>query len=202
MVRSLRKNAKLYSVAVFSLAIAMALTVAALSLSNAFLLRPPLAREPERLVTIFSVAANGAQESLSYPDYQYFRDRSESLAELAAFNYGFYKSVIEREGRREMAQVDAVSDNYFQVMGIPPSQLMRLVFRETLAMAGAGLIAGLALGVAAGGLFRARFFGVERLEWHVLAPVAIGVLAAALAIAFAAARRFTRMNPMDAVRQR
>ena len=85
-------------------------------------------------------------------------------------------------------------------LGARPAQLMRLVFRETLAMTGGGVLAGAALGVAAGDLFRSRFYGIHRLEWPVLAPVAAAVVAAALAIAFLAARRWTRMDPMDAVR--
>ncbi len=85
-------------------------------------------------------------------------------------------------------------------LGARPAQLTRMVFRETLATAGVGVVAGLALGAAAGDLFRARFYAVASLEWDVLAPVAVGVVAASLAIAFAAARRWTRMNPMDAVR--
>ncbi len=120
MLRSIRKNWKLYSVAVFSLAIAMALSVAALSLANTLLLRPPLARDPKRLVHIFTVAADGAKESISYPDYEYLRDHNGSFAALAAFNYGLLRYYLRFQNREEMTQLDAVSDNYFQVMGIQP----------------------------------------------------------------------------------
>src|SRR6266436_5294104 len=91
MIRSLLKNWKLNSIAVFSLAIAMALSVVALSVSNAILLRPPVAHDPERLVTLYTVARNGAKESFSYPDYQYIRDHNRSFSGVAALNYGFYK---------------------------------------------------------------------------------------------------------------
>ena len=86
MIRSLLKNWKLNSIAVFSLAIAMALSVAALSMSNAALLRPPLARDPQRLVTMYTVAGNGAKDAFSYPDYRYIREHSRIFSGVAAFD--------------------------------------------------------------------------------------------------------------------
>src|SRR5260370_25700941 len=85
-------------------------------------------------------------------------------------------------------------------LGARPAQLMQLVFRQTLMVAGMAVLAGLALGVAAGTIFRSQFYGIDRLEWFVLAPVGLAMIAISLAIACAAGWRWTRMNPMDAVR--
>src|SRR5258706_493809 len=120
MIRFLLKNWKLNSIAVFSLAIAMALSVIVLSFSNAILLRPPVAHDPERLVTLYTVAHNSAKESFSYPEYQYIRDRNRSFSGVAALNYGFYKYDASFGKRKELATLDVVSDNYFEVMGIQP----------------------------------------------------------------------------------
>ncbi len=122
MIRSLFKNWQLNSIAVFSLAIAMALSVVALSVSNAILLRPPMARDPERLVTIYTVdrAHGGEPGTFSYPEYQYFRDRSRSFSGVAALPYGYSKQMIGFAGRDELVMVNGVSDNYFEVMGIQP----------------------------------------------------------------------------------
>ena len=120
MIRSLLKNWQLNSIAVFSLAIAMALSVFALSVSNAILLRSPLARHPERLVTLYTVAGNGAKESFSYPDYQYVRDRSRGFSGVAALDYGFNKYDSSYGNRDEVVSLVAVSDNYFDVMEIQP----------------------------------------------------------------------------------
>src|SRR6266446_9964083 len=120
VIRSPLKNWKLNSIAVFSLAIAMALSVVVLSVSNAILLRPPVSHNPERLVTLYTVAHNSAKESFSYPDYQYIRDHSRSFSGLAALNYGFYKYDASFGKRSELATLDVVSDNYFEVMGIQP----------------------------------------------------------------------------------
>src|SRR5258708_1482816 len=120
MIRSLLKNWKLNAIAVCSLAIAMALSVVVLSFSNAILLRPPVAHDPERLVTLYTVAHNSAKESFSYPQYQYIRDHNRSFSGVAALNYGFYKYDASFGKRNELATLDVVSDNYFDVMGIQP----------------------------------------------------------------------------------
>src|SRR5260370_40747673 len=86
MIRSLLKNWKLNSIAVFSLAIAMALSVVALSISNAILLRSPVAHDPERLVTLYTVARNCAQERFSYLDYQSIRDHNRRFSGVTALN--------------------------------------------------------------------------------------------------------------------
>jgi putative ABC transport system permease protein len=85
-------------------------------------------------------------------------------------------------------------------LGARPGQVMSMVFRETLWVSGAGVAAGLAFGVAATVIFRSQLYGIERIEWRVLAPVTIGMVGLSLTTAFLAARRWTRMNPMDAVR--
>ncbi len=97
-----------------------------------------------------------------------------------------------RERRRELGIRIA--------LGARPAQVMELVFRRTIAIAGGGVLLGLGLGVAAGAIFRSEFYALHTVEWRVLAPVGIGMAAVSLAIAYAAARKWTRMNPMDAVR--
>ncbi len=122
MIRSLIKNWQLNSIAVISLAVAMALGVVALSVSNAILLRPPLARDPGQLVTIYAAdrAHNGTPDHFSYSEYQYFRDHSRSFSAVTAFQYSYSKQIIKFGGRDEMAMQNNVSENYFDVMGIRP----------------------------------------------------------------------------------
>ena len=120
MLRSLARNWKLNGIAVFSLVIAMALSVVALSFTNAMLLRPPVAREPERLVNIFAIARNGEKENFSYPDYEYIRNHARGFAGIGAFHYGFSATDATFDERQDMVFVNSVSDNYFDVMGISP----------------------------------------------------------------------------------
>jgi len=57
-LRTARRYWKLIAVSCFSLSIAMALGVLALSVSNTVLLLPPSGAEPDRLVMIYSHSAN------------------------------------------------------------------------------------------------------------------------------------------------
>jgi hypothetical protein len=84
-LRMLLKNWRLTSVAVFSLAVAMAVSVAGLSVFNAVMLRPPAATAPDRLVTIYTRSPAGEFENVSYPDYKYYRDNNRVFSGLAAF---------------------------------------------------------------------------------------------------------------------
>ncbi len=120
MIRRLLKNWKLHAIAIFSLAVAMGLSVLALSLSDTMLLRPPLATDPGKLVTIFTIARDGVRNNLSYLDYHYIRDHARTFSGVAGFNYGIDKSMTRFNRRDELSIVNTVSDNYFQVLGIRP----------------------------------------------------------------------------------
>src|SRR5579872_5630305 len=82
-LRMLRKNWKLASIAAFSLAVAMALSVAGLGIFNGIMLRPPVAAAPEQLVSIFAASSAGEVHNVSYPDYEYYRDNNHSFSGLA-----------------------------------------------------------------------------------------------------------------------
>ncbi len=120
MIRSLLKNWKLNSIAVFSLAIALGLAVVALSVSDTILLRPPAANDPGRLVTIFTIARDGTKNNLSYLDFHYIRDHSQTFSGVAGYNYGISKTVTHFNGRDELSLINTVSDNYFSVLEIKP----------------------------------------------------------------------------------
>ena len=75
---------RLIAVSCFSLSIAMALGVLALSLSNTVLLLPPSGAEPDRLVMIYSHSAHEDIGEVSYPDYEYFRKNNHVFTDIAA----------------------------------------------------------------------------------------------------------------------
>jgi hypothetical protein len=56
------------------------------------------------------------------------------------------------------------------------------------------------LGVAATVLFRSQLHGIAAVEWSVLIPVGIAMLAISLLVAYFSAKPWITMNPMDAVR--
>ena len=120
-LRSARRYWKLIAVSCFSLSIALALGVLALSVSNTALLLPPSAPGADRLVTIYERAPDDATGHISYPDYLYFREHNHVFTDIAAApnSIGFSAS-IDDNGREFKAANRPVSDNYFAVLGIRP----------------------------------------------------------------------------------
>ena len=119
-IRMLVKYWKPASIAAFSLAVAMALSVAGLSVFNGVVLRPPVAAEPNRLVTIYTTAPAGDSHNISYPDYEYYRDNSHLFSGVAAFPEEISQAPMTVGRLDETGTVEAASDNYFGVMGIGP----------------------------------------------------------------------------------
>ncbi|MGB8474522.1 MAG: ABC transporter permease [Candidatus Acidiferrum sp.] len=119
-LRILRKHWKLTSIAVFSLAIGMAAGVVGLSIFNALLLRPPAVPAPERLVSIYTSTPREAFSGVCYEDYEYYRDNNSVFSGLLAFPYSISMTPISFEGRVKSGLMNAVSDNYFSVLGVQP----------------------------------------------------------------------------------
>ena len=119
-LRILRKHAKLAYIAVFSLAIGLAAASVGLSTFHALLLRPPAVVDPNRLLTVYTVTSNEPFNQVSYPDYRYYRDNNSVFSGLCAipFNIGLQTIIFEHREKRGL--INAVSDNYFSVLGVQP----------------------------------------------------------------------------------
>jgi len=85
-------------------------------------------------------------------------------------------------------------------LGARPWQLLKMIFRQTLLVAGAGTAVGIVLGVVATILLRSQFFGIGAVELSVLIPVAVAMLAVSLGVAYVSARPWIKVDPMEAVR--
>ena len=118
-MRILGKHWKLTFIAVFSLSIAMALGVVALSVSNTFLLLPPAAAEADRLVMIYSHSASEDVGQISYPDYKYFQENNHVFSDLAAAPNSISLTEDLQPGRGMVKLISRpVSGNYLNVMGV------------------------------------------------------------------------------------
>jgi len=115
--RTLLKNWKLMTIAVVSLAIALALAVVGTAISNWILLLPPAAADPQQLVTIYHRSPEHPAETISYLDYKEYRDSNHVFSGVAAFPTMVSKFWMEDRGE---VLGENVSDNYFSVMGIKP----------------------------------------------------------------------------------
>ncbi|MBV8902702.1 MAG: ABC transporter permease [Acidobacteriia bacterium] len=117
-LRTLGKHWKLTLIAVFSLAVAMALAVLSLSMSDTFLLASPAAPEANRLVNIHGHSAEIAVDEISYPDYQYLREHNHVFTDIAAAPNSISINGEDFEGREVKVISRPVSGNYFAVLGI------------------------------------------------------------------------------------
>jgi predicted permease len=85
-------------------------------------------------------------------------------------------------------------------LGASPWQLLQMVMRQTVFIAGAGVAIGIVLGIGGTILFRSQFYGIGAVEWTVLLPVGAAMLALSVLVAYFSARPWIRINPMEAVR--
>jgi predicted permease len=119
-LRILRKHAKLACIAVFSMAIGFAAASVGLSTFHALLLRPPAAADPNRLLTVYTVTPDEPFNQVSYPDYRYYRDNNSVFSGLCAIPFSISLQTIIFEHREKRGLINAVSDNYFSVLGVQP----------------------------------------------------------------------------------
>jgi predicted permease len=133
-VRTLGKNSGFTAIAVFTLALGIALNATMFSLVSAFLLRRPPGREPSRVAVISGVNPVQSFQSdlngISAPNYLAWREANHVFAYLAAADD--YRSVAltaqgldsssqsSSTGRPEALRSAAVSPNYFRVLGVSP----------------------------------------------------------------------------------
>jgi predicted permease len=87
------------------------------SLAGAVLFRPPVAAEPERLITVSR--GRGLAPPLSYPDFTILREGNDALTGLAATQY--ITLSLGEGGRNELVLGEAVSANFFDVLGVQPA---------------------------------------------------------------------------------
>jgi putative ABC transport system permease protein len=121
-LRVLVKNPVFALVAVVTLALGIGANTAIFSVVDAVLLRPLPYPEANRLVFLWSTmnSQGVALSSSAIPDYQGWRDRSQSFEGLAAFYNGDFN--LSSDGSSpELIQGAYITSNLFQVLKISPS---------------------------------------------------------------------------------
>ena len=105
------------AVAVLSLSLGIGVNTTIFSVVNAVLLRPMAVQEPERLVEVYLSDSDGyPYATMSYPDYRDFREQNEVLSGIVCSEVTFYH--FSRDDLTEMVFGDAVTGNYFEVLGV------------------------------------------------------------------------------------
>lgn len=122
--RSLRRSPIFFSMAVATLALGVGATSAIFSLFYQALLRELPVSQPEQLVVLHGTEtlpgwtnSDNFESVFSYPMYLHLRDSSSSvLAGLVARSSG--RVDVMRKGQTNRAQLETVSGNFFQVLGV------------------------------------------------------------------------------------
>jgi putative ABC transport system permease protein len=219
--RILLKHWKLTAIAVFSLSIAMALGVISLSVSNTFLLLPPAAAEPDRLVVartkgdprLWIEPLNQAVQGLgivlpfrpvtfdTWTNFPLLAERITAGCVAGLSALGMLLAVVGLFGAISYSVSERKKELGIRVaLGARPGQLLEMVLRQTLLITGVGTAIGILLGVGATVLLRSQFYGVSAVEWTVLVPVTFAMLAVSAVVAYICARSWITIDPMEAVR--
>ena len=114
--KMLWKSKGITLVAVISLAVGIGANSAIFSLINSIFLRPRAISRPDQVVELYVGEAEQPYQSTSYPSYLELRDRNDVLSGLAAYSMQQFR--LGDAGQVELIWGEAVSGNYFDVLGV------------------------------------------------------------------------------------
>ena len=118
--RMFRKNPGFTFVAVLTLALGIGASTAIFSVVDAVLLRPLPFPNPQQVVTVSELSVNGRRMHLADPNFLDFREQNHTLVGLAQFSTGL--EPVSGGSEPVRMNVAAVSQDFFKVMGVEPSQ--------------------------------------------------------------------------------
>lgn len=118
--RSLAKSPGFTLGVVLTLALGIGATTAIFSVVNTVLLRPLEYREPDQIVTAWSLnLKNSRRYNVSGPDFRDWREQSRSFSDLATFAAGELSTQVE-EHVAEKTPVAATGAGFFSALGVKP----------------------------------------------------------------------------------
>jgi putative ABC transport system permease protein len=145
--RMLLKSPGFTAVAILALALGIGANTAIFSVVNAVLLRPLPYKDPNRLTILWEKAAT-QDTSVSYPNFQDWRDQNQSFEEIAAFRRASFNLTGAGEPERLAARMASAS--FFSMLGSKP-------FRGTDFPASEDKVGGQKVAVLSYGFWQRRF---------------------------------------------
>jgi|SRR5579862_13002 len=117
-VRSLARRPSVAMVAIVSLAVGISVNSAVFSIVDAVFLRPPAVSDPGSLIQISGNFKDSGSAVLDWSDYRDIADQGSAFSAVTA---SMFRGGAWRNGDEKTALlVDAVGDNYFDMLGVKP----------------------------------------------------------------------------------
>src|SRR5438128_834528 len=118
-VRALRKNPGFTALAIVVLALGIGANTAIFSVVDAVVLRPLAYREPDRIMTVWTLwAKSGNKGQVSAPDFHDWHDQNDVFETMAYYSADRIPVTAGTEPERAVASI--VTPEFFQVMGVQP----------------------------------------------------------------------------------
>jgi predicted permease len=122
-LRGLRRNPLFATVAIMSLALGIGANTAIFTLMDQVLLRKLPVTHADELVMLYQegshMGSNMGPRMHSYPIYQDIQQRAEPLSEVLCRR--IFPASISIDNRTERVQAEAVSGNFFSMLGVKPA---------------------------------------------------------------------------------
>src|SRR5215470_5072328 len=117
--RSLHKSFGFTCVVVLTLGLGIGFNTAVYSVINAFILRPLPVNHPEQLVVLATRDKHvDVPHGLSFPDYRDYRRLTGVFSDVLARREFAFAANWKRDYQTERIWIDAVTTNYFTLLGI------------------------------------------------------------------------------------
>ena len=143
-LRMLLKSPAFTATAILALALGIGVNTTVFTAFDALVLRPRSVKDPDHLVGVYRKAQGEKRGAISYPDYIYYRDHSQTLSDLAMFGGGTAVATPDLpavgsepasgvaatfgfrlpqllQGSAQPLMCFFVSGNYFQLLGARPA---------------------------------------------------------------------------------
>lgn len=118
-LRLIRKRPGMSVLVLAALVLGIGVNSAVFSVVNADLLRPVPLSAVERVAFIYAKSPQSAFVSVSYPEFQDWKEQSRSFQDMAVFQFVSFS--LKQNGQPEHLLALATSASYFKIMGISPA---------------------------------------------------------------------------------
>jgi hypothetical protein len=220
-LRLLMRQPTFTLIVVFTLALGIGANTAIFSVVNGALLRPLPYPAPERLVAVWGFHPETGQEEASLPDFRDWREGTPAFESMAAYVPLFFN--LTGDGEPERISGVRVTANFFQTLGVSPARgrafergedlrgnnavvvvshgFWTLMIRQGMTPALVGIALGLIAAWASSRLLSSLLYGVSTTDPVSFLVVPLFLAGVALLAAWLPARRVTRVDPTEALRQ-